>query len=211
MVHYDAQSALPEDFKTAHAWMTRAAPIEEKITHAIRFVQDNIRYVADEIGTGSHIPRDPATVLQRSWGDCKDKSLLLTAILRELGVEAYVALTDNDSGGGLLEKLPSPGAFDHAITVIVKDGKRYWIDPTNAYQGGCFLRSSKHPLDTDCPFPRRRRIVAFNTAPAAAPQKILQETFDFASLEEDGLKLAVTSIFQGRSADSMRRNSPKNP
>lgn len=87
----------------------------EKANALLRFVQEDIRYLGLQIKESTHRPTPPATVLERRFGDCKDKSLLLVALLREIGVEAEVALVNSTRYGGLAGLQPSPIAFDHAI------------------------------------------------------------------------------------------------
>lgn len=179
--------------------------LEARITAAVRYVQDEIRYVADETGVGSHLPRSPETVVRRGWGDCKDKAALLVAILRRLGVEAYVALTDNDSGRALPQSAPSPFAFDHAIVVAVHDGERRWIDATMSLQGGVFPNieppsfgfgmaikaggDGLWPIDSKSP---------------ETPSLRTTEAFDFGRKNDEGVEIAVVSEYRGVRADSMR-------
>jgi len=110
----------------------------DRITEAVRLVEDNIRYVSISIAAASYVARPAATVVHDGFGDCKDKSTLLVAILRKLGIEAYPALTDTDDGQDLQNRLPSTGAFDHMIVLIKYQGENHWIDPTMSHQGGRF-------------------------------------------------------------------------
>lgn len=107
-----------------------------RLLAALRFVQDEIRYLGLEIGPHSHRPHDPDTVLRRRFGDCKDKSLLLVSILGELGIEAHPALVNTELGPHVEAWHPSPYAFDHAIVRAEIDGEVVWMDPTRSYQGG---------------------------------------------------------------------------
>src|SRR5262249_19646559 len=50
---------------------------ERQALAAIRFVQEQVRYLGIEMGVGSHRPTDPNEVARRRFGDCKDKALLL--------------------------------------------------------------------------------------------------------------------------------------
>ncbi|HEX6791187.1 MAG TPA: DUF3857 domain-containing protein, partial [Candidatus Krumholzibacteria bacterium] len=59
------------------------------ITAAIRFVQDEVRYLALVQGMSAYRPHAPSRVWSQRYGDCKDKALLLSTLLNELGVEAY--------------------------------------------------------------------------------------------------------------------------
>ncbi|MEJ2691607.1 MAG: DUF3857 domain-containing protein [Candidatus Thiodiazotropha sp.] len=106
------------------------------ITRALFFVQNEIRYVGLELGENSHRPRAPGEVLKRRYGNCKDKSLLLATLLRLRGIHAWPAMVSDSSRYALIRGLPSPGAFDHVITLVEFKGKRYWLDGTSLYQAG---------------------------------------------------------------------------
>jgi hypothetical protein len=108
----------------------------EFITRALFFVQNDIRYVGLELGENSHRPRSPSEVLKKRYGDCKDKSLLLATLLQWQGIRAWPALVSANSRYGVKLELPSPGAFDHVITLVEFEGGRYWLDGTRLYQAG---------------------------------------------------------------------------
>src|SRR5262249_34189913 len=109
---------------------------DAQIAAAIRFVQDDVRYLGIEMGRGSHEPRQPHATLVQRYGDCKDKAFLLALLLGRLGVEARPALVNSKLRHRLDEFLPSPFLFDHVITQVVDGKQTYWIDPTIAAQGG---------------------------------------------------------------------------
>lgn len=109
---------------------------DDYISRALFFVQNEIRYLGLEFGENSHLPHSPAEVLQKRYGDCKDKALLLIALLRQEGIEAYPALVSTRSRAAIAKGLPSPGAFDHVITLVEFDGRRFWLDGTRTYQTG---------------------------------------------------------------------------
>ncbi|MBL8552544.1 MAG: DUF3857 and transglutaminase domain-containing protein [Hyphomonadaceae bacterium] len=107
---------------------------------AIAYVQDRIRYVATNFGEGGYRPRAPALIVQRRYGDCKDKALLLAAILRKLGHDAHVALVCAQRPRGPLTDAPAPNAFDHVIVKAKIDGEARWIDATVTGQAGPLTR-----------------------------------------------------------------------
>jgi transglutaminase-like putative cysteine protease len=113
---------------------------EARALCAIHFVQDDIRYLGLEIGPNSHQPHDPGEVLAQRFGDCKDKSLLLTVLLRELDLEARPALVSTSHGRALDDWLPTPNAFNHAIVRLDlpdgADGAPIFIDATHSLQRG---------------------------------------------------------------------------
>lgn len=109
--------------------------LKARAAAALAFVQNEIRYFGVELGTSSHVPKPAATTLTDRYGDCKDKTILLIGLLRELGVEAYPALVSAQSGPGIAKRLPSPFSFDHVITHAIIDGNVYWLDATLRHQG----------------------------------------------------------------------------
>lgn len=108
----------------------------ERTRLALRRVQADVRYLGLVFGEGSHRPRPPEEVLARRYGDCKDKALLLAALLGELGVEARPALVSTVELHTVSEQLPSPGAFDHAIVRARAAGEELWLDPTQSAERG---------------------------------------------------------------------------
>ena len=107
-----------------------------RVLRALRFVQDEVRYLGVEIGVNSHVPYPPATVMKRRFGDCKDKVLLLMTMLRELGVAARPALVSTEYGEHIRDFHPTATLFDHAIVQAEVDGRDYWLDPTAMYERG---------------------------------------------------------------------------
>jgi transglutaminase-like putative cysteine protease len=108
----------------------------ERLVAALRFVQDEVRYLGVEIGVGSHAPSAPDLVLQRRFGDCKDKALLLVTLLRALGIDAHPALVNTNLRRSIGEQQPSPAAFNHVLVRASIDGRHYWLDPTRVPQAG---------------------------------------------------------------------------
>lgn len=88
----------------------------EKIMAIGRYVQERIRYVAVELGKGSYQPRTAAETLANMYGDCKDKSHLMCAMLNAAGIEAVPALTN--STHLIQEELPNPFQFNHVIVAV---------------------------------------------------------------------------------------------
>lgn len=113
---------------------------EESILKLVRFVQDEVRYLGFESGIAAYRPNSPSTVLNRRYGDCKDKSLLLSSLLRNLGVESYPLLVNSSNSKHLDQLLPSHYLFDHCIVYLKHEDREYVIDPTISNQGGDLSR-----------------------------------------------------------------------
>jgi len=93
----------------------------EKIAALLTFVRRQVRYVAVEVGVGGYRPHTPQDVLDRRWGDCKDKAFLLIDLLREAGIEAWPVLILSADSGRVDRDFPAP-QFNHAIVAVSADG-----------------------------------------------------------------------------------------
>jgi len=113
------------------------------------FVQQQVRYVDVEVGIGGFRPSPPHEVLDRRWGDCKDKALLLVDLLAEAGIAAHPALVYS-GGRRVLTDFPSPFQFNHVIVAVpaagvpVGDGDAVaggflFVDPTQPKGGADWL------------------------------------------------------------------------
>lgn len=56
------------------------------------WVSYNIRYVAVYLAKGGVVPHDSNTILRNHYGDCKDHSVILAALLKAKGIESSSAL-----------------------------------------------------------------------------------------------------------------------
>jgi transglutaminase-like putative cysteine protease len=112
---------------------------------ALQSVEQKIRYLALLMNEGGYVPAAADETWARRFGDCKGKTVLLLAMLKELGVQAEPALVVLGGGGdGLDEREPSLAAFNHVIVRATIAGQVYWLDGTRlGDQGG--LESLRPP------------------------------------------------------------------
>ena len=109
--------STPELQRTVKELTASAATPLEKIRALANFVQNDIRYVAIELGIGGYQPHAAGDVLRHRYGDCKDKATLLSAMLREIGVASYYVII-NAERGNLTTTAPPNIEFNHAILAI---------------------------------------------------------------------------------------------
>ncbi|WBL25017.1 DUF3857 domain-containing protein [Zunongwangia sp. HGR-M22] len=109
---------------------------DDPIVPLTRFVQDKIRYLGFENGLSSHKPSNPKEIFNRRYGDCKDKSFLLSELLKAYNIDAHPILVNSTFGNTVNKDLPSPNSFDHCIVQYHRFNKDYFIDPTINNQGG---------------------------------------------------------------------------
>lgn len=131
----------------------------------VRWVRRQVRYVAVEVGIGGYRPSAPAEVLDRGWGDCKDKSLLLIDLLRQRGIPARAALVRLDHDRRIDPDFPTPYGFNHLIVAVPVEslgpgepgmddntasdedglpvaGGQLFVDPTQTLGGAAYLHGA---------------------------------------------------------------------
>ena len=88
----------------------------DKAETLAKFVQKNIRYVAIEVGIGGYQPHPASDIFRNKYGDCKDKTALLSSMLSVAGIHATALVVDSDRG------VVDPGApsvvANHVVTAI---------------------------------------------------------------------------------------------
>lgn len=103
----------------------------DRMRAALKLVQRDVRYVFIGLNGGNLTPANADETWQRRYGDCKAKSALLLALLRELGISAEAVIASNSGNDdGLDQRLPSTLLFDHVLVRVKVDGQTYWLDGT---------------------------------------------------------------------------------
>jgi transglutaminase-like putative cysteine protease len=106
------------EIKQKVAELTASSPsLIEKVRALAHFVQNDVRYVAIELGIGGHQPHPASEVISHRYGDCKDKATLLSTMLTEIGVDSYYVLI-NTERGSVTAATPPNLDFDHVILAI---------------------------------------------------------------------------------------------
>ena len=187
-------------------WDLAQAPEDARIDRAVRFVQDEVRYLGLELGPHSHQPHPPAQTLERRFGDCKDKSALLVALLRRLGVKAWPALASTRTRQGLDDRLPGMFAFDHVIVALRAGGSLQFVDATASEQGGR-VRGRRPP-----PYARAlvldeatRGLTEMPYTPPPAPTVEVAETYALPAWNGPA-RLDVVTTYRDEDADDMRQS-----
>jgi tetratricopeptide (TPR) repeat protein len=101
----------------------------EKVRNLFHYVAAEIRYVGLEYGTSGYKPHKASEIFENKYGDCKDQSILLATMIRQLGIPAHLVLIATRSSGKVQLDIPML-QFNHCIVTAEVEGKRYWMDPT---------------------------------------------------------------------------------
>ncbi|HKX92053.1 MAG TPA: DUF3857 domain-containing protein [Sphingomicrobium sp.] len=166
---------------------------------ALRLVEDEIRYVALNMGAGGYVPANAETTWSRRFGDCKAKTALLLGILRELGIDSEAVLANTDGNDGLDAMQPELGWFNHVLVRARIGGKTYWLDGTRS--GDTSLdRLQTPPYDWGLPLTPQSALVRMMPAPLTEPSIDIALSID----AREGIALpsptTLTYTFRGEEA-----------
>jgi hypothetical protein len=201
---FDVNQPPPAEIKSkVEGWLKQFDKPEQRVIAALRFVQQQIRYLGIELGPYSHRPTPPSQTLARRFGDCKDKSLLLHSTLRMMGIDSAVALVNSSARRTLDDYEPSPGAFDHAIVQARIGDRTLWLDATMESQRGNVAAYYDPPFERALVL--RADASSLETIPQTdlqAPTTEIQETY---SIQPAGpVALHVVTIYREADADEAR-------
>lgn len=103
--------------------LTAGAPdLYTKLSRITEYIQKNIRYFAVERGIGGWQAHYAADIFSNRYGDCKDKTTLLIAMLSSVGIQAHYLHVD--SRRGVIDPTEPSLHGNHMITAIeLPDGE----------------------------------------------------------------------------------------
>lgn len=131
--HYRQAATLAEGSQVALQARSIAEGTDdalERVALAVQLVQEEVSYLLDGLDGGNYLPQSADQTWDVRYGDCKAKTVLLLAILQEMGIDAEPVLVSTQAGDAVPELLPLPAAFDHVIVHAEIDGVDYWLDGT---------------------------------------------------------------------------------
>lgn len=203
---YPAVSALPADLEARIATWRRLREPADRMRAALRAVQDEVRYFGVEMGDNTHRPAAPGDTWTRRYGDCKDKSYLLSTILARMDIAAVPALVSNGSGRAIADGPPSASAFDHVIVRARLGDRTVWVDPTATLEGGDPRDSDQRRYGLALPVEAGATALVTVDAPRDAGNGV--HLVEKLVSEADGraMRMSVATTYRGAAADHIRRH-----
>lgn len=110
-----------------------ASTVQERVDRIFHFVAEEIRYQQDYEDTIAGVrPHTAPMVVERGYGDCKDKAVLFIQLAKELGIQARFAILRTTDAGKVHREVPDQ-QFNHAIVYLPKQegvSEGRFLDPT---------------------------------------------------------------------------------
>ncbi len=129
----EAFTSSPELDALAKKLTAGARTPREKLDRLTAYVAQEIRYQQDyEDSIAGVKPHSAGMVIERGYGDCKDKAVLMIRLAKAVGVELRFAILRTTSFGKVLKQIPNQ-QFNHAIVYAPKQAgldEPFFIDTT---------------------------------------------------------------------------------
>ena len=119
--------------------------VDTLIQNIFYWVQNNIKYIAIEDGLGGYIPRQANSIYDNRYGDCKDKSSIITCMLKAAEIPSYLVWIGSRDIPYTYSSLPTPNVDNHMIAAVKRHNQWIFLDgtashlqygyPTNFIQG----------------------------------------------------------------------------
>lgn len=175
----------------------------------VRYVQNKIESIS--VPDGLFLPEvsKPERTLSQRYGDSRDKAVLLATLLRSLGINAWIALVNDNDHLNADQYLPSLSIFERAVVKASINGKEVWVDPSLTHQGG---------REAEVYFPGAENVLVLNgqsnklvRVPHSRHGKIKSVERYTLNNTTNPVNLEVTSIYTLNEADRMRKSLANTP
>jgi transglutaminase-like putative cysteine protease len=127
---YDEKCIADEPVKELVADVTEGLETKEEKLRAIHYwILENVRYLGIGMDFGAFLePHTPSYTLEKEYGICRDKALLMVAMLEEVDIPAWVTVINVSKKTD--PQVPNT-SFEHGIVAVEgEDGEYRFIDPT---------------------------------------------------------------------------------
>lgn len=124
---------------------------EEKTASLYHWIQRNIRYISIKGTASSGVSGHEASLtLKNGYGDCTDKAILFSTLLKAINIEAYPVYLHSYPGPQLIKGIPSFWGNHAIVEIFPEDGKPYFLDPVSEYFRYPSFATMDHGTDAIC-------------------------------------------------------------
>jgi hypothetical protein len=174
---------------------------------ALQLVEDQTRYLFLGMNDGGYVPAPADETWARRFGDCKGKTVLLLALLKELGIDAQPALANTAGNDGLDERLPRVTAFNHVLVLARIGGKSYLLDGTRTGDRRGIDSLPDFSFDWVLPVQDAgAQLRKVEQRPLSAMQSLTTTTIDATAGPDTPAPVAIIIVGRGDTGTNMQRS-----
>ncbi|MHC1778426.1 MAG: DUF3857 domain-containing protein [Lentimicrobium sp.] len=111
--------------------VSKASTTREKVSILYKYLQSRTHYINISLGIGGIQPHHASDVDELGYGDCKDLSNYMVAMLDAVGIKSYYTLVNAGEGKYTFEKDQPGHQFNHAIVCVPQESDTIWLECTN--------------------------------------------------------------------------------
>jgi hypothetical protein len=172
----------------------------EKVKAVFDYIQKNVRYIGAHVNRGGYQPHLASEVLSQAYGDCKDQTVLIIALLKQADINAYPAMINTYPGAKFNDELPMLN-FDHMITYVETKTDKYWLDTSG--QTGTFPGISNNLEDKKAFVVNESQGQILQLPTTTSADNIATVNIGF-SLDKDALNARVSFDLEGHVETNLR-------
>lgn len=137
----------PDIVETAKKITESARDEDGRIALIYYWIQQNIRYVSVKGDVVAGLAGHPAReTFEKKYGDCVDKAILMSAMLRSLGTECHPTGAMTNSGGDWITDIPHYFVNHSFVYIRKQDSTEVWLDPTTTNFRYPYFRDDDHGI-----------------------------------------------------------------
>lgn len=126
--------SLPEELREiVHDSANKYEDPHLKIKSLYKYLQNEYRYVSIQLGIGGWKPQTAQFTFDKGYGDCKALSVLMQAMLKEIGLQAYYCIVSsgrNNDQEIIFEDFVE-NRFNHVIVCTYVGDELVWLECTS--------------------------------------------------------------------------------
>ena len=131
---------LPDQIEEVKKVINGITDDKEKVIALYKYFQSRTRYLYVHTGIENWQPSFAYEVAKRGYGDCKDLSNYMKAILKTVGINSYYSIIKSGNNRDIISDFTS-NQFDHIILCVPLKNDTMWLECTSQTNPAGFLGS----------------------------------------------------------------------
>ncbi|MFH1121450.1 MAG: DUF3857 domain-containing protein [Bacteroidota bacterium] len=125
------KSLIPSAIIQLNQLVVNTSSKREKVRILYKYLQSRTHYISISLGIGGIQPHEAADVDELGYGDCKDLSNYMVAMLDMVGIKSFYSLVNSGTGQYQFIKDQPGHQFDHVIVNVPMESDTIWLECTS--------------------------------------------------------------------------------